>query len=389
MEKETNKDKLQNNKSVNKYKNLDVKSIKKKKCISPEPIKYKLRFNYSTNYSGYNKNYFLYTGEESGDVKGKIEPGSLVQYVKKNDKKYGKMAIVKKVIKAPSAIAAWQQGKKPPPKTPEKAVIKFIGLDIDNPELESNTKEVYKMHLKKFFSYEKEICSNEIPKKIGDKTLFDTYNGDLVNGKFIIDYNNKTVKSILNKKKIMKKILIYYNNLFFKNKKFKPKATEKTDNSGYLKKTSNYYDYVIDKSSINKLVIVNKISKKKISKLDNNEEGMRSHKKIFILDVYVDLKLKKSTNKKIKEKMTTGEKIKDSISNLFLDSTSNLDCHEHKQEIKKILKSMKKKTKRNKLTYLLNKSGGKRKTKRKKKRKKTKRKKNKNRKRKTKRKLKR
>jgi hypothetical protein len=357
--------------TINKYKNLNVSSIKKKKCLNTNPIKYNLEFKYSTNLSGYDDNYFLYSGKEknlnNNKKKLKIIPGSLVQYIG-DDNNNGKMAIVQKIIKTPSPIEAWQDNKRNPPKSPNRYEIKFLGLDINNPELESNIKVVKKQNLKLYFSYKKEICSNLVPNKIegGKVAIMEKYNK--INKKkynnVIFDLNDKLTNTLLKKTSIMKKIILYYNEIFNDklNKIFIPEYIY-DGNSKNLIKPESYYRYKLSKSNIVKIIIKNKKSKK--SKKDY-------HKNIYNLIVYVDVKLERYTNEKIKKDMSTTSKIKDSIGNLFYNSTYKLDCNKRKKEIRDIIISMKKQKKTKKMSDLMKKGG--RKTKKKRKKRKTKKK---------------
>ena len=75
--------------------------------------------------------------------------------------------------------------------------------------------------------------------------------------------------------------------------------------------------------------------------------------------------MERRSSKKLRQQMSTTSKIKDSIGNLFHNSTYKLDCNKHKKEIRKILKSMKgNKTKKKKMLDLLKKGGKRNKTRR-------------------------
>ena len=267
-------DEMESLKKKDKYRNLNVTDIKKKSCKDPTPIKYNLQFKYSTNLSGYEKNYFLYSGKEKKlnmmDYEKKkigVGVGSLVQYIKKDDK-FGKMAIVQKIIKTPSNLEAWQDNKRNPPKSPTLYEIKFLGLDINNPELESNRMTVQKKDLKLFNSYKKILCSDLVPNNVkkGLTSILEKYNktSEKKYNNVIFDFNDKLTKDLLKKTSLMKMITGYYNQIFKdKTKKIFIPEYIYDDNTTKLIKPNKIYEYVLTNAHISKINIKNKKVKKK------------------------------------------------------------------------------------------------------------------------------
>ena len=339
-----------------KWRNFNVESYSSLKCSGEKKYKYILRFKYSTNISGYDENYFKYKGIERdinfplkiNKVSNKIRPGSLVTYVKKDDKYNNKIGMVEKTISVPTALEAWQDNKRKPPKLPKKYLLKFLGSYYnENNNIREDKLEAYGIHLRNYGKYEKEKCFDMIPKKIGEKIILDKWTDEdkISEDKYDFDYNSLKDKKL----EIVEFIKTHYETIF----KGKDKSKDKDKNKDKNKET-NFF-------SPESILIDNKLSKPKSdyrykitsSNISKFTVKLQSNKKkdvptTFNIVVYVDLILKRSTSPEARKSMSKYGKIKDNITNIFNNISSTSGCAYHKNEIKKIIRSLKQKGTRKK-----------------------------------------